>query len=168
MSDYALIQDNQIVQVGSVPQVYNDGTRDWDTRGMSDAELAAIGWLPVITTPRPADTDTTTHDHSVELVAGKPTEVWTARPKTQLEIDQATAQANQATITTESYANVDKLIAAVEALNVITAMTNAEINANPAAVIKDLAREAKTIARQVNHGARTVSGRLDSTDTGPP
>ena len=97
MSDYALIQDNTIVEVvGTLPNVWNDGTRDWDLRPMTDAELAAIGWHLVVTTPKPADTDTTTHDYSVELVAGKPTEVWTARPKTQLEIDEATAAANQA------------------------------------------------------------------------
>ena len=46
-------------------------------------------------------------------------------------------------------------------------MTNAAINANPAAVIKTLTRECKTIARQANREARMTSGRTEDTDTGP-
>jgi hypothetical protein len=154
----------------------DDPTADgrwWDLRqhdydlAMWEAEiLAPHGWLPIVTTPRPPDTDTTTHDYSVELVAGEPTEVWTPRPWTEIELDQREASANTTQMIAEQDESVDKLVAVVEALNVITAMTNADVNANPAAVIKDLARECKTIARVANREARMTSGRTESTDTG--
>jgi hypothetical protein len=51
-------------------------------------------------------------------------------------------------------------------VNLITDMTNSAINANPAAIIKDLARECKTIARQANREARLTSGRTEDTYTG--
>ena len=164
--NYALVQNGAIVEHGALPDVWNDGTRDWDLRPMSDAELAELGWLPVTTTPRPADTADTTHDYSVELVDGTPTEVWTPRPMTPDEIAAAESSANVTTITAESADAVDKLVAVVENLNAITDMTNAAINANPAAVIKDVARELKTVARQANREARMTSGRTDDTFTG--
>jgi len=77
-----------------------------------------------------------------------------------------TAEVNTTQLVDESDESVDKLVLVVEALNAITALTNADINANPAAIIKDLARECKTIARQANREARLTSGRTESTDTG--
>ena len=41
--------------------------------------LAACGWHPVIDTPRPDDTDTTTHDRSVAEIDGTWIVVWTKR-----------------------------------------------------------------------------------------
>jgi hypothetical protein len=164
---YALVQNDAIVEHGPLPDVWNDGTRDWDLRPMTDPELADLGWLPVMELPRPEDTTTTTYDYSVQLVDGKPTTVWTERSKTQGELDSDESEANTDEMTTESDLSVDKLVAVISALNAITDMTNANINANPAAVIKTLTRECKTIARQVNREARLTSGRTESTDTGP-
>ena len=93
-------------------------------------------------------------------------EVWTPRPWTADELAAREASANTTQMVAEQDESVDKLVAVVEALNVITAMTNADINANPAAIIKDLARECKTIARVANREARITSGRTESTDTG--
>jgi hypothetical protein len=135
---------------------------------MNDTQLATLGWLPVVTAVRPSDTDTTTTDYSVQLVSGKPTEVYTARPKTQAEIDATEASQNSTELITDSGEAVDKLVLVVENLKKITDMTNATINQNPAAIIKDLARECKTIARQANREARLTSGTTDSTYTGPP
>jgi len=81
--------------------------------------------------------------------------------------DRELAAANTTQMVSESETAVDKLVAVVEALNDLTDLTNATINANPAAVIKDLARQCKTIARQVNREARLTSGRTEDTDTGP-
>ena len=39
----------------------------------------ATGWHEITNTARPDDTDTTTHDRTIELVAGVPTVVWTER-----------------------------------------------------------------------------------------
>lgn len=55
--------------------------------GWTDLQLRRCGLLPVATVPKPADTATTTHDLTVELVSGVPTQVWTERPKTQAELD---------------------------------------------------------------------------------
>ena len=63
-------------------------------------------------------------------------------------------------------ASISTLLATVQALNAITALTNAEINANPAAVIKDVAREVKTVARQTLRMARLQVGAFGSGDTG--
>jgi hypothetical protein len=52
----------------------------------------------VVPADRPADTATDTYDRSVELVAGKPTVVWTARPWTADELAARTAESNRATI----------------------------------------------------------------------
>jgi len=82
-----------------------------------------------------------------------------------VEVD-ITDEVNTSQMVAEQNESVDKLVAVVEALNLITSMTNADINQNPAAIIKDLARECKTIARVVNREARITSGRTESTDTG--
>ena len=169
MTQYALVQADVIVEgPGALPDVWNDGTRDWDLRPMTDPELAALGWLPLVETPRPVDTADATHDYTVEVVAGQPTVVWRARSKTAEEKAADESSANTATMRTESGEAVDKLVLVVENLNAITDLTNADINANPAAIIKDVAREVKTVARQANREARMTSGRTDDTYTGPP
>lgn len=48
--------------------------------------LAACGWHPVIDTPRPDDTDTTTHDRSVAEIDGTWIVVWTKRDLTADEM----------------------------------------------------------------------------------
>lgn len=140
---------------------------DYDLAQWESEIIGPHGWQPIVTTPRPPDTATTTHDYSVQLVDGLPTEVWTERSWTQAELDGQEAMANTTQMRTESNEAVDKLVLVVEALNALTDLTNATINANPAAVIKDFARECKTIARQANREARMTSGRTESTDTGP-
>jgi hypothetical protein len=62
--------------------------------------------------------------------------------------------------------SIDILLATVATLNTITALTNTEINANPAAVIKDVAREVKTCARQTLRLARLQVAAFDSDDCG--
>lgn len=117
---YAHVTVDAIDQIGQPPQLIFDGTRWWDMRGATDAALATVGWYPVTATPRPPDTQTTTtFDYSVTLVAGVPTETWTARPKTQAEIDAATAAANAAALTTDTTADLTNVRAAIDALAVL-------------------------------------------------
>ncbi len=63
-------------------------------------------------------------------------------------------------------ASIATLLATVAALNELTARTNADINTNPAAAIKDVAREVKTCARQTLRLARLTVAAFDSADTG--
>jgi hypothetical protein len=175
---YARVLDDAISFVGPPPDLLDpeDPTAEgrwWDLR-QHDLDLAMWeteiiephGWLPVVMTTRPADTETDTFDYSVQLVDGVPTEVWTQRPWTNAELDAQAAAANTQSMVAEQDESVDKLVAVVESLNLITDMTNADINANPAAIIKDVARELKTVARVANREARMTSGRTESTDTG--
>jgi hypothetical protein len=176
---YARVLNNAITSTMPPPDLLDPDDitaegRWWDLRQF-DQDLATWesevigphGWLPIVTAARPPDTDTDTHDYSIQLVDGVPTEVWTQRPWGQVELDAQEANANTAEMVAESDTTVDKLIAVVEALNAITDTPNATINQNPAAIIKNLARECKTIARQVNREARLTSGRTEDTDTGP-
>jgi hypothetical protein len=80
---YAQITANTITaESAQVPQSARRlDTGQW-VLGLRDASVAtqqACGWFAVNDVARPADTDTTTHDRSVELVAGAPTVVWTER-----------------------------------------------------------------------------------------
>jgi len=168
MSDYALVQDNTIVEWGPLPGIWVHEGNQYNLQGMSDSELAALGWLPVVETDRPPNAPTTAYDMTVELVNDIPTQVWTARPATPEESEIYGQVSNADQLKTESGEAIAKLELVVTNLNLITNMTNATINNNPAAVIKDLARECKTIARQAIREARLTSGELDSASTGPP
>lgn len=89
------------------------------------------------------------------------------RQRTEQIVDvDVTVDVNTATLKSEVAANIATLLASVTALNNITALTNATINANPAATIKDVARETKTVARQAIRIARLLVGQLDTTDSG--
>ena len=99
---YALVRNNEIVQVGNLPAIENDGTRDWDLR--DPAIRTARGWLEVTETPRPDNTTEGTYDSSVVLVDGLPVRAWTLRSWT---VEELAAQEDAA-------AQVDK-IAAIEA-----------------------------------------------------
>ena len=48
--------------------------------------LAACGWHPVTDTPRPDDTDTTTHDRTLTEIDGTWTVTWTKRDLTADEM----------------------------------------------------------------------------------
>ena len=175
---YARIQEGIVTTIGDPPDLLepNDATANgqwWDLRhhdhSLEEWETEIIGphgWLPVVTAERPPDTEAVTYDYSVVLIDGVPTEVWTERPWSVEELTAQEAQANTVEMVTESDLSVDKLIAVVSALNAITDMTNAA-STRTRSVIKNLARECKTIARQVNREARMTSGRTEDTDTGP-
>lgn len=169
MTIYALVQHDAIVQVGlPMNGVWNDGERDWDLRGMSDPELAALGWLPVVETPRPPDTDTTTFDLTYGLVSGQPTEVWTARPWTPPEQQARTEAKNRDTLMADIEANIATLKGEIDKLNVIINTANSTINASPAAYIKDTARSAKSIAHNTVRIAKVIVNDLEDTHTGAP
>jgi hypothetical protein len=176
---YARVLDDAIASTAPPPDLLEPGDptadgRWWDLRqhdydvALWEAEIIGPhGWLPIVHVDRPPDTPTDTHDYSLELVDGVPTEVWTSRPWTPEELASQESMANTTQMVAESDEAVDKLVLVVENLNALTDLTNADINANPAAIIKDLARECKTIARQANREARLTSGRTEDTDTGP-
>jgi hypothetical protein len=141
---YAKVVDDAITETrGSLPNSARRlDTQEW-VMGLATAPLdlqQATGWYEVIETPRPDDTDTTTYDRSIELVGNLPTEVWTARPKTQDELDADAATENRSAIQT----NLEQDMLAMQA---ILDATNATINSNPATHIKNIARMNKRLGR---------------------
>lgn len=173
---YALIDDDAIavdqngrqIEQPRLPDLVHDGTRWWDLRGLDTetaeplAELA--GWLPVTPVARPADTASVTYTRSLTLVAGVPTETWTQRNKTAEEIANETAAANSATLRSNPETQIAEMVAALTALTAVRQRTNNDINANPAAALKDALQEILTITRRVIRLARLDLGVLDSTE----
>ena len=101
MTLYAHTTDGTIDQVGALPALWLGPTRWHDWRGEPATwatQPADWGWLPVVETPRPADTETTTSDPApVALIDGVPTQQWTVRPWTAEELAaQAEAEQQQA------------------------------------------------------------------------
>ena len=84
---YALIQNDQIVQVGPLSSIWWDGDRWHDLRDDDGTYAASLGWLPITYEPRPDDTATTTwvRDEPT-LVDGLPVIGWIERPKTEAEL----------------------------------------------------------------------------------
>jgi hypothetical protein len=86
---FAYVTNGTIQAVGKLPVAARRlDTGQW-VLGLRDAvaELQrACGWFAVVDAPRPADTDTSTHDRSIELVHGLPTVVWTEREWTDAEV----------------------------------------------------------------------------------
>ena len=101
MTLYAHTTDGTIDQIGALPALWLGPTRWHDWRGDPATwatQPADWGWLPVVETPRPADTATHTSDPApVALVDGVPTQQWTVRPWTAEELAaQAEAEQQQA------------------------------------------------------------------------
>jgi len=140
---YAQIVDDTIQSVGRLPNSarrLDDGA--W-VMGLADASVElqqATGWFEVVDVPRPDDTATTTHDHSIELLDGTPTVVWTERDKTPDELANEQEQDNRTAIE----ANLADDLIAIQA---IIDSTNADINSNPAARIKTMARMLRRLGR---------------------
>lgn len=95
---YALVDNGQIESVGGMPTAARrQDTGEW-VLALRDAPVSfqhATGWFEIVDTVRPDDTPTTTHDRTVELVAGTPTVVWTERDKTAAEIQAETDEADR-------------------------------------------------------------------------
>jgi hypothetical protein len=166
---YALVRNNAIV-LDRLPRsgVWNDGNRDWDLRPMSDAQLAALGWLPIVTVERPADTATHTSDYAgLAVVGGQPTQTWTVRPWTADERAALTAAANLAALTdpTGLEARLDRLdayntdpdIGAALARANSTAPTTQELNRLLKVMLRRDQRQTAAIALL----ARVVGNLLD-------
>lgn len=98
---FARLIDGAITAPYAVPQILDETI---DLRPMDPALLATHGIYEIVETTRLADTAATTSTRTVELVAGKPTYVWTVRPKTADELAADLAQTNNTTIRTQAEA----------------------------------------------------------------
>lgn len=77
---YALVENDRIVQIGPLPRLWWADTRwHWFDAPNENSSPSNYGWLEVVETARPADTETTTSDYSIQLVDGVPTGLWSLR-----------------------------------------------------------------------------------------
>ncbi len=139
---YALVIGNVLTNrgPGRIEQKLSDGRfLSPPEGGWTDALAALCGFVPIVNTARPADTATTTYDRTVALVNSAPTVVWTARPKTQAELDAEAAAVNRTTITTQATAALD----ANRTFLAITSPTNAQV----VALVKALTRQNNALIR---------------------
>ena len=155
MTLYAHVAGSTVDTMSALPRLYLDGTvwHDWRGPGPWRTEPGDVGWFPIMLSPRPADTDTTTHDESVALVNGLPVQTWTPRPWTaeQLAARQAAAdrKANRAAVK----AIITDLQAEKARCDVVIAKPN---NTITGADTKDVARAGKRIADAAIELARFV------------
>ena len=169
---YAQITANTITaESGNVPQSARRlDTGQW-VLGLRDAPVSlqqACGWFAVIENIRPADTDTTTHDRSLELVDGTPTVVWTARPWTADELVSRQADTNRTTIDAAITAALAELQTLIDAPAVATVpdgtLTTAQLS-NAMRTMRDAVQAnragAQRIARTLRHTIRLVRGDYD-------
>ena len=114
---YALVTDGTIDAIqGNVPTAARRlDTGEW-VMGLRHADpdtQRATGWYKVQNTDRPADTPTTTHERSVEMVdhgeGPVPTVVWTERDKTQAEQDGEAEEADRETDRQQLTADLTKV-----------------------------------------------------------
>jgi len=143
---YAHIDNNTITAIGRLPQGA-DADGQWLTLDADNAHLA--GWFEVVDTARPADTDTTTHDRSVDLVNGTPTVVWTPRDWTGDEQTARTAEANGATIRSQA----EQAMAGNTKFLAISAPTQAQVLA-----------QVKALTRQNQGLIRLALNKFDAVD----
>jgi hypothetical protein len=101
---YAHVVDDAVVAVSSRPsnlRRIEDGAHVLWSEFITDEELAACGWFPVVDDPEPTFNPAT---HTVErnpasLVDGVPTRTWTIRPLTADELANRARAANTAAMT---------------------------------------------------------------------
>ena len=189
MTLYAHTTAGTIDQVGALPALWLGPTRWHDWRGDPETwatQPADWGWLPVVETPRPADTATHTSDPApVALVAGVPTQQWTVRPWTAEELAARQQQANQQALTTDTTTDLSKVRDAIDKLAILLAdnttagsirawkqpITNAQTLTGAqgkalADLLIDHAQATRKIARQVMRLAKLQVGDLGAADVG--
>jgi hypothetical protein len=137
---YAHVTDGVVDTVGGLPIAGWTGT-EWVDLKLADGEaMRQAGWFTVEQSVQPPSTAQSVYVPSYVFASGKVTELWTPRPKTAEEIKADTEATNRKAIE-------DSLDAAIAGLRVIRDDTNANINQNAAARIKDMAKIMLSLVR---------------------
>jgi hypothetical protein len=166
---YALVIDGTIEAIGRLPKG-GDADGQWiEPLTVDNAHLA--GWFPVVDTPRPADTDTTTHDRSVQLANGTPTTVWTPRPWSANELAARQADSNRQTIDaaiTNALAELQQIVDAPAVASVPAGtLTTAQLS-NGLRVLRDEVAANRNALRRISstlrHTIRLARGEYDDVD----
>ena len=129
---HALIENNVITALRDAPAggAWEDG--QWldftDPTVLSEWE-ARHGWVPVVESPQPKDTETVKHDEKVVLVDGVPTQQWKARPWNTDEVAERDARLARAADREAVRALVDEINASIDKTKTAKAAAQAIINA---------------------------------------
>lgn len=167
---YALVIDDAIVRTAGTPtdlRRLDDGASVLFSSYITDAELAACGWFPVVESTRPTITTAEMFDpDTIELVAGTPTRVYHVRAKTAAELQADVAAANSVAVSNladlnTAIANLKTFLTDVDVQAVLdnsnnTALPTATLNRALKAIVRQLRRDANFDLRL----ARYVFGQL--------
>ena len=147
MTQYAQVEYGDVRVMGPMPDSAQDAeTGEWITPpdGVWTEELIAqTAYLPVVETPRPPDTETTTYDYSLVVTEDEIVETWTERPKTEGELEAEAITANDEEISNK-IETVD-----MPAMQAIIDQTNANLRADPSQELKDIARAVRRLDRKM-------------------
>ena len=127
MTSYAQIINGQIVREAPAPTAPGYGPdgawHDYTDPAEVTAYLTAGGWLPVVETPRPADTATMTSRATYTLTGNTVTQAWETVPKSAEAIAAETDTANEATLKAQV---AEQVVALTTALDTIKATRGAK------------------------------------------
>ena len=114
---YALTTATGVDAVGPLPRAARRlDTGQWVTpppNGWTDTLAAECGWLPVVESPRPADTATDTHEPTYTRNGATVIQTWTTRPWTADELAAQSQQAVAGTLTADTKTDLDKIAKAI-------------------------------------------------------
>ncbi len=149
---YAQVTDNAVTSVGGLPNSARRlDTQEW-VMGLATAPTDlqhACGWYEIVDVTRPAEDATTTYDRSVTWDGTNATVTWTARPKTQAELDADTQTTNRTTIQTQAKTALANNRTYLAIATPTTAQMRAQIDA---------------LTRQHQGMIRLLLGQLDGTN----
>lgn len=149
---YAQLQDGKIVGFIPTPTrpMFHDRWYDCRDEAIRAEYLAAAGYVPVITTPQPEDTETETTGLSYTVGVDSVTQVWTPRPWTAEELAVRTASTNRVTITDKAR----QALTANAGFLALTSPTNAQVLTQ----VKVLTRECSALIRLMLDELSTTDG----------
>jgi hypothetical protein len=157
---YALVEDDIVVKVASRPtdlRRLDDGASVLWSEYITDDELAACGWFPVVDDPEPSF-DPATHvavRNAPTLVEGVPTRTWTVRELTAEELTARQRDANRAVLS-------DKATLDAKMVELKTFLSDPDVQVvldqpnNTALTAQQLNRALKVIVRQLRRNANAT------------
>ena len=158
---HALIENNVVTALRNAPSggAWEDG--EWldftDPAVLSEWE-ERHGWVAVVETPRPADTETVEHDETVVLVDGVPTQTWTARPWNVAEIADRGARLARAADREAVRALVDGINASIQEAKDAKAAAQAAIGAVAPTTVPQVWARVKDLAKAVRDTDNALIG----------
>ena len=158
---HALIENNVITALRDAPAggAWEDG--QWldftDPTVLSEWE-ARHGWVPVVETPRPDDTETVKHDEKIELVDGVPVQQWKSRPWNAAEVAERDARLARAVDREAVRALVDGINASIDEAKAAKAAAQAVIDAVAPTTVPQVWARVKDLARALRDTDNALIG----------